>query len=94
MRLRLRDGTTVLALGGAVTGVRIYCAFVADRDGDRLSETVELVPFTAVSDIVSHGDADVAAASDAYRRLWNANPIIREIGSAHWDAHRTFDRGG
>merc|ERR1711871_133368 len=33
MRLRLRDNSEVLALGGAVTGVRVYCVVVACRAG-------------------------------------------------------------
>jgi len=93
MRLRLRDNSEVLALGGTVTGVRVYCAFVACRDGDAIPDTVELAPFNDVADIVSHSDEDVAQASRAYRKLWNADPALRDVSSAAYAAHRTFDRG-
>ena len=92
MRLRLRDNSEVLALGGAVTGVRVYCVVVACRDGDALPDTVELVPFTSVADIMGHSDADVAQAARAYRKLWRADPVLRDVSSAMYASHRTFDQ--
>lgn len=89
MRLRLRDNTVVLTLGGVATGTRIFCAYVTDG-----ADVVELTPFTSVTDIVSHDDADVARAAAYYRALWDKPPIIKEIASLHFDAHRTFDRAG
>ena len=93
MRLRLRDNTVVLALGGAVTGTRIYCAYV-DDESDVKPTRVMLTPFTSVTDIVAHDDADVRAAAAAYRALWRANPVIKEVQSTHWNEHRTFERAG
>merc|ERR1711977_507905 len=74
MRLRLRDNSEVLALGGAVTGVRVYCVVVACRNGDALPDTVELVPFTSVADIMGHSDADVGQAARAYKSCGARTP--------------------
>ena len=92
MRLRLRDNSEVLALGGAVTGVRVYCVVVACRDGDALPDTVELVPFTSVADIMGHSDSDVGQAARAYKKLWRADPVLRDVSSAMYASHRTFDQ--
>tara|TARA_B100000614_G_scaffold228889_1_gene220950 strand:- start:54 stop:305 length:252 start_codon:yes stop_codon:yes gene_type:complete len=82
----------VLALGGAVTGVRVYCVVVACRDGDALPDTVELVPFTSVADIMGHSDSDVGQAARAYKKLWRADPVLRDVSSAMYASHRTFDQ--
>ena len=94
MRLRLRDNTVVLTLGGAITGTRVYCAYVdVDAAAAAAPLAIMLTPFTSVTDIVGHDEADVAAAADAYRTLWKANPKIKEVASVHWNEHRTFERG-
>ena len=93
MTLKPPFPTQVLTLGGAVTGTRIYCAYVSEMPDKSRPKVVELTPFTSVVDIVSHSNRDVAIAAQEYKRLWNVNPVIKEIASQNWNEHRTFDRG-
>ena len=57
-----------------------------------MPDTVELVPFTSVADIMGHSDSDVAQAARAYRKLWRADPVLRDVSSAMYASHRTFDQ--
>ena len=90
MRLRLRDNSEVLALGGAVTGVRVYCVVVACRDGDAL-RTRGTGPFYVGGGHL--GDPPIPMWPRRSGLAEGARgPVLRDVSSAMYASHRTFDQ--